>query len=309
MRLLFAGTPEVAVPSLEALLESTHEVVAVLTRPDARAGRGRAVTPSPVGEVAAAAGIEVLKPARPRDPAFLERLSELAPDAAPIVAYGGMIPRAALDVPRHGWVNLHFSLLPAWRGAAPVQHAIIAGDEVTGASTFQLEEGMDTGPVYGLVTEEIRATDTAGELLNRLASSGSELLLRTIDGLADASIRAEPQSGEGVSMAPKVDVADAEVDWAAPALRIDRLVRGCTPAPGAWTTFRGERLKIRPVGLDSSRTDLEPGAIDVSREGVRVGTGSHAVLLGEVQAQGKKAMPATDWARGVRPEPAERLGT
>ncbi|PZF82604.1 methionyl-tRNA formyltransferase [Jiangella anatolica] len=308
MRVLFAGTPEVAVPSLRAVLESRHEVVAVLTRPDAPAGRGRRLTPSPVAEVAAEAGVEILKPLKPRDPEFLERLGELAPDCAPIVAYGGLIPPAALEVPKHGWVNLHFSLLPAWRGAAPVQHAVLAGDDLTGAATFQLEEGLDTGPVFGTVTESIHPTDTSGDLLHRLSLSGAELLVRTLDGIEDGSLRPQPQPSDGVSLAPKLTVDDARVDWTTPALRVDRVVRGCTPAPGAWTTFRGERLKLRPVQLERGRDGLAPGEIVVEKSGVRVGTGSHAVVLGEVQPQGKKAMPATDWARGVRPEPGERLG-
>ncbi|TDE00253.1 methionyl-tRNA formyltransferase [Jiangella asiatica] len=309
MRVLFAGTPDVAVPSLRAVLESRHEVVAVLTRPDAPAGRGRRLTPSPVARLAEEAGVETFKPVRPRDPDFLARLGELAPDCAPIVAYGGLIPPTALDVPKHGWVNLHFSLLPAWRGAAPVQHAVMAGDDVTGACTFKLEEGLDTGPVYGLVTEEIRASDTSGDLLHRLSLSGAELLVRTLDGIEDGSLSAQPQPAAGVSLAPKITVDDARVDWAAPAIRVDRVVRACTPAPGAWTTFRGERLKLRPITLERGRGDLAPGEIAVEKSGVRIGTGSHAVVLGEVQPQGKKAMPATDWARGVRPAAGERLGT
>jgi methionyl-tRNA formyltransferase len=308
MRVLFAGTPETAVPSLRAILASQHEVVAVLTRPDARSGRGRKLTPSPVAELAAEAGIEVLKPQRPRDPEFLERLAEIAPDCAPVVAYGGLIPPAALEVPKFGWVNLHFSLLPAWRGAAPVQHAVMAGDDVTGACTFQLEEGLDTGPVHGMVTEEIRPTDTSGDLLERLAHSGAQLLVATLDGIAAGTLRAEAQALDGVSMAPKLTVEDAQVDWTAPALRVDRVVRACAPAPGAWTTFRGERLKIKPVTLDPAIT-LEPGVLHGTKDGVRVGTGSHAVVLGDVQPQGKKAMPAADWARGVRIEHDERLGT
>jgi methionyl-tRNA formyltransferase len=308
MRVVFAGTPAVAVPALRAVLRSRHHVVAVLTRPDALAGRGRRLTPSPVAQAAADAGIEVLKPARPRDPEFLSRLAEIAPDCAPVVAYGGLIPRAALDVPKHGWVNLHFSLLPAWRGAAPVQHAILAGDEITGACTFQLEEGLDTGPVYGLVTEQIRPTDTSGDLLARLAESGAGLLVATLDGIEDGTLVATPQSTHGVSAAPKLNATDAEVDWTAPASRVDRLVRACTPAPGAWTTFRDERLKLRPIHLRPQITHLGPGEIEAGRDGVRVGTGSHAIQLGEVQAQGKRPMPAADWARGVRPGPAERLG-
>lgn len=308
MRVVFAGTPAVAVPSLRAVLRSRHHVVAVLTRPDAPAGRGRRLTPSPVAQVAADAGLEVLTPARPRDPEFLGRLAEIAPDCAPVVAYGGLIPRAALDVPKHGWVNLHFSLLPAWRGAAPVQHAILAGDEITGACTFQLEEGLDTGPVYGLVTEQIRPTDTSGDLLARLAESGAGLLVATLDGIEDGTLVATPQSTHGVSAAPKLTVTDAEVDWTAPGSRVDRLVRACTPAPGAWTTFRDERLKLGRVHLRPQITHLGPGEIEAGRDGVRVGTGSHAIQLGEVQPQGKRPMPAADWARGVRLGPAERLG-
>jgi methionyl-tRNA formyltransferase len=304
---VFAGTPNVAVPSLRAILASDHDVVAVLTRPDAPAGRGRKLLPSPVAEVAAEAGIEVLKPKRARDADFLTRLEQIAPDCAPVVAYGGLIPKAALDVPKHGWINLHFSLLPAWRGAAPVQHAIMAGDDITGACTFQIEEGLDTGPVYGRLTEAIRPTDTSGDLLARLADAGAKLLVATLDGIEAGRLVAEPQPADGVSMAPKLTVEDARVDWAAPAMRVDRVLRACTPAPGAWTTFREERLKLRPVRLDPSGHELAPGLIDVGRDGVRVGTGSHPVLLGEVQPQGKRVMPASDWARGVRIVPGERL--
>jgi methionyl-tRNA formyltransferase len=308
MRVLFAGTPDVAVPSLRAILASRHNVVAVLTRPDAPAGRGRTLTPSPVATVAADAGVEVLAPVRPRDPEFLARLAEIAPDCAAVVAYGGLIPPAALDIPKHGWVNLHFSLLPAWRGAAPVQHAVLAGDEVTGASTFRLEEGLDTGPVYGSVTEAVRPEDTSGDLLDRLAGSGARLLVATLDGIEDGALVATPQSSDGISSAPKLTVADAEVRWTAPALQVDRLIRACTPAPGAWTTLRGVRLKLRPVRLDQATSGLAPGEIRSDRDAVRVGTGSHAVRLGEVQPQGRTAMPASDWARGVRLEPGERLG-
>jgi len=308
MRLLYAGTPEVALPSLKALLGSHHEVVAVLTRPDAPAGRGRRLVPSPVAELALAAGIEVLRPARPRDPAFLARLAEIAPDAAPIVAYGGLIPPAALAVPPAGWVNLHFSLLPAWRGAAPVQHALMAGDDVTGASTFLLEEGLDTGPVYGVVTEAIRSTDTAGDLLGRLAESGAGLLVATLDGLEAGTLVPVVQPADGISHAPKITVQDARIGWGDPALRVDRLVRGCTPAPGAWSEFRGERIKVGPVRPAPDVLDLAPGELRVAKNAVWVGTATHAVLLGEVRAQGKKQMTAGEWARGVRVEPGERLG-
>ncbi|MET9878373.1 methionyl-tRNA formyltransferase [Actinacidiphila glaucinigra] len=309
MRLVFAGTPEVAVPALDALLASgRHEVVAVVTRPDATAGRGRKLVASPVAQRAEEAGIEVLKPARPRDEDFLARLREIAPDCCPVVAYGALLPRVALDVPARGWVNLHFSLLPAWRGAAPVQHAVMAGDEVTGAATFLIEEGLDSGPVYGVVTEDVRPRDTSGDLLTRLSHSGAKLLAATMDGIEDGALVARPQPAEGVSLAPKITVDDARVDWTAPALRVDRVIRGCTPAPGAWTLFGGERLKVGPVTLLPERTDLAPGELEVTKRAVYAGTGSHAVELGEVRPQGKKPMPAADWARGVRVPSGERLG-
>ncbi|NGO43933.1 methionyl-tRNA formyltransferase [Streptomyces ureilyticus] len=309
MKLVFAGTPEVAVPALDALIASgRHDVVAVVTRPDAPAGRGRRLVASPVAERAEEAGIEVLKPGKPREPEFLERLREIGPDCCPVVAYGALLPRVALDIPAHGWVNLHFSLLPAWRGAAPVQHAVMAGDEITGASTFLIEEGLDSGPVYGTVTEEVRPTDTSGDLLTRLAFAGAGLLVATMDGIADGTLKAVPQPSEGVTIAPKITVEDAEVDWSAPALRVDRVVRGCTPAPGAWTVFRGERLKLIQAALVPERTDLAPGETSVAKNNVYVGTGSHVVELLWVQAQGKKPMRAADWARGVRIASGERVG-
>jgi methionyl-tRNA formyltransferase len=319
VRLVFAGTPAVAIPSLEALASSSHDVVAVLTRPDAPAGRGRTLVPSPVKERALERGLEVLTPKRPGDLHFQDRLRELAPAACPVVAYGALIPSSALSIPTHGWINLHFSLLPAWRGAAPVQHAIMAGDQVTGASTFLIEEGLDTGPTFGVMTEAIRSDDTSGDLLVRLAKSGAGLLVATLDALEAGDLNAVPQPREGVSLAPKIRVQDARIRWGTPALAIDRHIRGCTPAPGAWTTFRGERVKIHPVrlvpeaapgadaGVDISRLTLAPGELAVSRRVVDVGTGSAAVRLGCVQPHGKKPMAAPDWARGVRIQPGERL--
>jgi methionyl-tRNA formyltransferase len=306
---LFAGTPAPAVASLEALLASDHEVAAVLTRPDAPSGRGRRITRSPVAERADAAGLPVLQPRSPREPEFLQLLAEMAVDCVPVVAYGALIPPDALDVPRHGWVNLHFSLLPAWRGAAPVQHAIMAGDEITGASTFRIEAGLDTGPVYGTLTEPIGARDTAGDLLDRLAVSGARLLVATLDGIAAGTLEARPQPAEGVSLAPRIEPADARVDWALPAHVVDRRVRGVTPAPGAWTTWRGERLRLGPVEPLAEPARLAPGELSVDRTGVLVGTGRGAVRLGEVQPAGKRRLPAADWARGARPAPGERVGS
>ena len=306
MRLVFAGTPEPALPSLQALLDSHHEVVAVLTRPDAPAGRGRALRPSPVRELAESAGLEVLTPTTPKDPDFQQRLREIAPDCCPVVAYGALLPRAVLDVPVHGWVNLHFSLLPAWRGAAPVQRALLAGDEVTGASTFLIEEGLDTGPVFGVLTEDVRPTDTSGDLLGRLAGAGAGLLVATLDGLEDGAVQGVPQPSDGVSLAPKVLAADARVDWSAPAVRVDRVVRACTPAPGAWTTLRDKRVKLGPVQpVDEAPPE---GALAAGElRGDLVGTGTTAVRLGTVRPEGKGEMAAADWLRGLRLEPGERL--
>lgn len=306
MRLIFAGTPAVAVPSLRALIDSDHEVVAVVTRPDAKVGRGRRLEPSPVKVAAEEAGIEVLTPTRPTDPDFLSRLTELEPECCPVVAYGALLPEQVLDIPTHGWVNLHFSLLPAWRGAAPAQRALMAGDEITGASTFRIETGLDTGPVFGTMTERIRPDDTSGTLLDRLADAGAPLLVATMDGIATGDLEPQEQPGEGVSHAAKLTVEEARIDLTHPAMAVDRLVRGCTPAPGAWTTFRGERLKVGPVTITDEV--LPVGAVEARKREVLVGTTDRAIRLGEVTPLGKKPMAAADWARGVRIEPGERLG-
>jgi len=298
VRLVFAGTPAVAVTTLDALLASRHEVVAVVTRPDAPAGRGRHLEPSPVAVHAAAAGLEVLKPVRVREPEFLEHLAKLAPDCCPVTAYGALLPQSALDIPRHGWVNLHFSLLPAWRGAAPVQHALLHGDDITGATTFEIVKELDAGPVYGMVTEQVLPGDTTGDLLTRLGESGSQLLVATLDGIEEGTLTPVPQSSEGVSLAPKVTPDDARVDWTRPAFAVDRVIRACTPDPGAWTEIDGGRLKLWPVTLDSFA--LPPGELRVSRDVVHVGTGTTAVRLGDVQPPGKKRMPAAAWTRGLR---------
>ncbi|MGU3433242.1 methionyl-tRNA formyltransferase [Actinomycetes bacterium M1A6_2h] len=299
MRIVFAGTPDPALPSLAALIASPrHDVVAVVTRPDTVAGRGRKASRSPVALLADEHGIPVLAPTTASDPAFLAELTDLEPDCCPVVAYGSLLRRSVLDVPRLGWVNLHFSLLPAWRGAAPVQAAIAAGDEVTGASTFLLDEGMDTGPVFGVMTERIRSDDTTGSLLARLAEGGARLLESTLDGIADGTVTAVPQSTDGVSRAPKVTTDSAHVDWAAPAPAVDRLIRSVTPAPGAWTEIGDVRIKLGPVGVTDET--LPVGAVDVRRKSVLIGTASSAIELSTVQPPGKKPMAANDWARGAR---------
>ncbi len=307
MRLVFAGTPDVALPALDAVAASHHELLAVVTRPDAPAGRGRRNARSAVARWADEHGVGVLQPVKPGEPDFLAELTALAPDCCPVVAYGALVPKTALDVPRLGWVNLHFSVLPAWRGAAPVQRAIMAGDEVTGATTFLLEQGLDTGPVLGVLTESVRPTDTAGDLLDRLSRAGAGLLVASLDGLEDGSIVPVPQPADGVSLAPKVTVEEARVDWALPGFAVDRRIRGCTPAPGAWTTFRGERLKLGPVRPAPDADGLDPGELRVTRDGVHVGVAGAVLALGDVQPAGKRTLPAADWARGARLQAGERL--
>ena len=297
MRIVFAGTPEVALPSLEALVASPHDVVAVVTRPDAPAGRGRKLVASPVAQRAEELGIPVLKPVHPRDAEFQAELKALEPDACPVVAYGALLPQSALDIPEHGWINLHFSVLPAWRGAAPVQHAIWAGDEFTGATTFRIVRELDAGPTYGVMTERIRPTDTAGDLLGRLAEGGAGLLVATLDGIASGDLEAREQPADGITIAPKILVDDARIDWTKPAVAIDRQIRACTPGPGAWSLFDGERIKLGPVTVTEG--SLAPGALEITKNAVRVGTATQPVQLGQVKAFGKKEMAAADWARGV----------
>jgi methionyl-tRNA formyltransferase len=308
VRIVFGGTPDVAIPSLDALADSRHELVAVVTRPDAPSGRGKKLSASPVAQRAAELGVEVLKPPRPRDEEFVARLTELAPECCPVVAYGALLPQRVLDIPRHGWVNLHFSLLPAWRGAAPVQHAILAGDQTTGATTFRIVLELDAGPIFATVTEPIRANDTAGDLLHRLSLSGARLLVDTLNGIEDGTLTPTPQpeTNGQVSYASKITVDDARIDWNQPAEVVDRLIRACFPAPGAWTTFDGARFKINSARI--SDTELPPATLEVTKRSVHVGTGTRALELGEVQAQGKKPMNAADWARGVAFDPEPRFG-
>lgn len=306
MRLVFAGTPEPALPSLRRLAESeNHDVVAVLTRPDAASGRRGKPVPSPVATLAAELGIPVLKPEKPNSADFVCALAGLAPDACAVVAYGALLRDELLAVPALGWVNLHFSLLPAWRGAAPVQAAIAAGDTVTGATTFQIELDLDAGPVYGVVTETVRPADTAGDLLDRLAVSGAGLLEITMDGIADGSLAPVPQPADGVTVAPKITVEEARVRWELAAHVVDRKIRAVTPNPGAWTMIGDMRVKVGPVRPDEAKV-LAVGEFEVGRRDVWIGTGSNAVTLSWVQPPGRKPMNAADWARGARPDASVR---
>ncbi|MBM9464909.1 methionyl-tRNA formyltransferase [Aeromicrobium sp. YIM 150415] len=298
MRVVFAGTPETAVPTLRALLASRHEVIAVVTRPDARVGRGRRLEPSAVAVAAEEAGLPVLKPVSASDPEFLNELRSLKPDVGTIVAYGALLRRDLLDLPEFGWINLHFSVLPAWRGAAPVQRSIMAGDEVTGATVFSLVEELDAGPVLGTITERIRPEDTSGTLLERLADLGSRLLVDAVDHIEDGDIGAIAQPEDGVSYAAKLSTEDARILWDRPAFAVDRQIRGCTPAPGAWTTYDDARLKVGPVETTES-SDLAPGEARITKREVLVGTATEDIRLGRVQPHGKKEMDAADWGRGL----------
>jgi methionyl-tRNA formyltransferase len=307
VRLVFAGTPAPALPALRRLIDSPrHEVVAVLTRPDAPAGRRGKPQPSPVAREALDRGIPLLRPSRPNSPEFVAELMEFGPECCAVVAYGALLREALLAVPPRGWINLHFSLLPAWRGAAPVQAAIAAGDAITGATTFRIEPSLDSGPVYGVVTETIQQTDTAGDLLERLALSGATLLSATLDGIADGTLTPRPQPADGVSIAPKITVEEARVRWDWPAPVVERRIRAVTPHPGAWTLIGDLRVKLGPVHLDEAPESLPPGGIHIDRKSVWIGTGSDPVRLGQIQPPGKKLMNAADWARGARLDPAAR---
>lgn len=300
MRLVFAGTPEVALPSLDALISSRHDIVAVITRPPAPAGRGRAPRASPVQVRAEELGIPVIAPTRLGEEGTLAAIAGFAPDCCPVVAYGALVPPTALAIPAHGWINLHFSLLPRWRGAAPVQHAIRSGDTETGATTFRIDEGLDTGPILLQESTRIGERETSGQLLDRLAVSGAALLVATLDALESGALVGRSQPEEGITWAPRVDVDDARIDWHAPADAVDRLVRASTPAPGAWTTLHGSRVRLGPVE-PVDLTGLEPGEMRAGKREVHVGTATTAVRLGEVIAEGKRPMAAADWARGLRP--------
>ncbi len=281
--------------------------MAVVTRPDAPTGRGRRLAPSDVAVVAAEHGIPMLKPGKASDPEFIAQLKDLAPDVCPVVAYGALLPAPVLEIPEHGWINLHFSLLPAWRGAAPVQHAILHGDDITGATTFRLNEGMDTGPVFGTVVQHVRPTDTSGDLLDELAIVGAELLVRTLAAIDSGEAAPLSQPSDGVSYAPKITTDDARITWDRPAIAVDRHIRACTPAPGAWTNRAEDRLKLGPVAIDSNAVDLAPGELQVGKKEVLVGTSTSAVVLSTVRAPGKREMPAADWARGAQLRTGEIL--
>jgi methionyl-tRNA formyltransferase len=297
MRLIFAGTPEAAVPSLDALAASAHEIVRVVTRPPAPLGRRRVLTPSRVDARAVELGLPVLRASRLGAVETAE-LTGLDADLAVIVAYGALVAEPLLSAPRLGWINLHFSLLPRWRGAAPVQRALIAGDTTTGVDVFQLEAGLDTGPILASEPVAIGALETAGHLLARLAGLGAGVLARTVDALADGTATAEPQSGEP-TLAPKLALADGRLDWTASAVSILARIRGCTPEPGAWTTVGGKRLKVLEAAPARDASALGAGAVTVAAGRVVAGCADGALELVRVQPEGRGAMPADAWLRGA----------
>lgn len=305
MRLVFAGTPALALPALEALDAAGHEIVAVVTRPDAAQGRSKRPVPSPVAAWASARDIETLKPQRADDPAFLERLRALAPDACPVVAYGALLPQEALDIPPHGWINLHFSLLPRHRGAAPAQRSIINRDAQAGASVFRIVRALDAGPVFATVERALDGTETAGALLDELAVSGAALLASVIGRLGSIDApRPVEQDAAGVTLAPKLSTDEARLDFARDALTLDALARGCSPDPGAWAVLDGDRVKILDTRLvddpEAASTALAPGELRVEKRRVLVGTGGGVLELKTVQPSGKKPMDAAAWGRGLK---------
>ncbi len=295
MRLVFAGTPEVALPALDTLHSSRHELLAVVTRPDAPAGRGRRMTPSPVAARAEELGLPLLKPVKPGDEGFVAELRRLAPDACPVVAYGALLPQRVLDIPSLGWLNLHFSELPRWRGAAPVQRAIMAGDPTIGSSCFRIVRELDAGDVYRSSSSPMPDA-TAGELLSSLADSGARQLLDALEAMEAGEVPT-PQPEEGITVAAKVSVADARIDWGRTATHVRNLVMGCSPDPGAWCELDGERLKILRARVADEDEAGEPGRLRTTKRQVYVATGQRDVELLEVQPSGRRRMNAIDWAR------------
>lgn len=302
MRIVFAGSPAAAVPSLQALAASAHKIVAVVTREDSPQGRRGVVTPTAVARAAEEARLPVIRANRLTDDTA-DAVAALDVDLGVIVAYGGLVREPLLSAPRLGWINLHFSLLPRWRGAAPVQHAIMAGDETTGATVFALVPELDAGDILGQITEPIGRLQTAGALLESLSEAGADLLVRVVDALAEGSARAVAQVGE-VTFAPKLTLADGEIDWNLPAERVHDRIRGVTPEPGAFTAVDGVRLKVLSAAIARDTPPLAPGAIELRGKSVVVGTGTVPIELLTVHPAGRKVMDAGSWWRG-RPAGAE----
>lgn len=319
LKILFAGTPDVAVPSLRALAADTEhfEIVAVLTRPDAPTGRGRKLTPSPVKQAALELDLPVIESDPSEDNVFISELAATGAQAAAVVAYGKILKESVLDALPLGWYNLHFSMLPQWRGAAPVQRAIWAGDRYTGVTVFRITRGMDAGPIVAQRETEIDAHENAGDLLMRLANSGSSVLVHAMQAVDAGRAAAVAQQEGEYPKAEKIRVDDAHIDFTAPVEVVDRQIRACTPNPGAWCLLHADDadgaepitlhvLRAQPADMDhpNAPAALAAGMIAAGKKNVWVGTGSTPLELLEVKAQGKKAMRAPDWARGARLTPA-----
>ena len=304
---MFFGTPALAVPSLEALLASGFDVVAVVTNPDRVAGRGLRATQSPVKSVAMDVGVEVMQPERIRSDDFRTRLEDLSPDICCVVAYGKILPPSLLEVPALGFVNAHFSVLPAYRGAAPVQWALINGEKMTGVSIMVLSEGMDEGPLLASVAVPILDSDSAATLGPRLATLAGPLLVRTITDYGKGILEPRPQPGEGVSYAPKLEAHDARIDWTRDADVIRNLVRGANPEPGAWTTFHGKRLKIFEAELFRMPLPSPSGSLQLTSEGLMVACGEGALTILSAQIEGKRRLSGAELGRGLRLEEGDRL--
>lgn len=301
MRILYMGTAAFAVPALERLIEAGHEILGVVSQPDKPVGRKRVLQPSPVKEAALRLGLPVHQPASlRRDRGFHEEVRAMAPDLVAYAAYGQLIPRAFLDIPRLGCWNIHGSMLPKYRGAAPIQWAIINGEERTGATVMIAEAGLDTGPVLAMEGMDIRPDDTAGTLGERMADIGAALLVRTIAEWERDAVTPRPQDHSAATLAPSIEKDDARLDWTAAAARLDRFVRGMNPRPGAWTLWRGREFKVWKAVPREEPTEGAPGGIRVDGRRISVGTGHGALELRTVQPSGKRPMPALDWSRGLR---------
>ena len=310
MRVVFFGTPEPASVALETLLDSTHDVVAVVTQPDRPKGRSGTPVPSPVKDKALGAGLPVLQPSSPRDDGFAEELARFAPDVCAVVAYGHILPTDVLAVPARGFVNVHFSLLPKYRGAAPVQRAVMAGESETGVTTFLLEPTLDTGPILSVAREPIAPDDTSATLMERLAAVGARLLVDTLDAMEAGDLRPQPQDAALASPAPKIKPEEGLLDWTRPAEDIANLIRGLNPAPGAYTTFRGKRLKIwRASPAESPEKGQPGGVLPAGKDAFIVATGDGALALLEVQLEGGKRLAAAEFVRGHAPKKGEILGS
>jgi methionyl-tRNA formyltransferase len=308
MRLAFLGTPDFAVVTLAALVEAGHEVAAVYSQPPARRGRGQALRPSPAQAFAEARGVPVRTPASMRDPAEIEAFAALRTDAAVVVAFGQILPREVLEAPRLGSFNLHGSLLPRWRGAAPIQRAIMAGDPVTGVQVMRMTEGLDEGPVLATATTRIGALDTAGTVHDRLAAAGAELMVRTLIDVAQGEALETPQAEDGVTYAKKIRAREARIDWSRPAAELDRQIRGLSPFPGAWFTLASDKGPVRIKALLSRLEDAEGAPGQVLDPGLLVAAGEGALRLLRVQREGRGPRDAEAFLRGLSVEPGTRLG-